>query len=88
MILQDASNSLGAPIELVTYVELINNYGDERVQSKPEAKSVKERLEQLNKISDNLVKFFEDQGRTNLLATHSQYVKCTMPGAEVPLDNC
>ena len=84
VIVQDASNYLGAPIELDTYVELIDKYGDERVQFKPEAKPVKERLAQLNKISDNRARVFEGQGGIDLLDTHPLGVKGTMPGAEVP----
>ena len=84
VIVQDASNYLGAPIELDTYVELIDKYGDERVQFKPEAKPVKERLEQLNKISNNRARVFEGQGGIDLLDTHPLGVKGTMPGAEVP----
>jgi 4-hydroxy-tetrahydrodipicolinate synthase len=84
VIVQDASNYLGAPIELDTYVELIDKYGDERVQFKPEAKPVKERLEQLNKISSNRARVFEGQGGIDLLDTHPLGVKGTMPGAEVP----
>jgi 4-hydroxy-tetrahydrodipicolinate synthase len=84
VIVQDASNYLGAPIELDTYVELIDKYGDERVQFKPEAKPVKDRLEQLNKISNNRARVFECQGGIDLLDTHPLGVKGTMPGAEVP----
>ena len=84
VIVQDASNYLGAPIELETYVELIDKYGDERVQFKPEAKPVKERLETLNKISSNRARVFEGQGGIDLLDTHPLGVKGTMPGAEVP----
>ena len=84
VIVQDASNYLGAPIELDTYVELIDKYGDERVQFKPEAKPVKERLDQLNKISNNRARVFEGQGGIDLLDTHPLGVKGTMPGAEVP----
>jgi len=84
VIVQDASNYLGAPIELDTYVELIDKYGDERVQFKPEAKPVKEGLEQLNKISNNRARVFEGQGGIDLLDTHPLGVKGTMPGAEVP----
>jgi 4-hydroxy-tetrahydrodipicolinate synthase len=84
VIVQDASNYLGAPIELDTYVELIDKYGDERVQFKPEAKPVKERLSQLNKISNNRARVFEGQGGIDLLDTHPLGVKGTMPGAEVP----
>ena len=84
VIVQDASNYLGSPIELDTYVELIDKYGEERVQFKPEAKPVKERLEQLNKISNNRARVFEGQGGIDLLDTHPLGVKGTMPGAEVP----
>ena len=84
VIVQDASNYLGSPIELDTYVELIDKYGEERVQFKPEAKPVKDRLEQLNKISNNRARVFEGQGGIDLLDTHPLGVKGTMPGAEVP----
>jgi 4-hydroxy-tetrahydrodipicolinate synthase len=84
VIMQDASNYLGKPIELSTYVELIDTYGNERVQFKPEAKPVKERLQELNKISDNRAKVFEGQGGIDLLDTHPLGVVGTMPGAEVP----
>ena len=84
VIVQDASNYLGAPIEIETYVELIHKYGDDRVQFKPEAKPVKERLERLNKVSNNRAKVFEGQGGIDLLDTHPLGVMGTMPGAEVP----
>jgi dihydrodipicolinate synthase/N-acetylneuraminate lyase len=83
VIVQDASNYLGKPIELSTYVELIDTYGNERVQFKPEAKPVKERLQELNKISENRAKVFEGQGGIDLLDTHPLGVVGTMPGAEV-----
>jgi len=84
VIVQDASNYLGAPIELETYVGLIDKYGQERVQFKPEAKPVKQRLAQLNEISKNRARVFEGQGGIDLLDTHPLGVKGTMPGAEVP----
>ena len=84
VIVQDASNYLGAPIELETYVELIDKYGQERVQFKPEAKPVKQRLAQLNDLSNNRARVFEGQGGIDLLDTHPLGVKGTMPGAEVP----
>jgi 4-hydroxy-tetrahydrodipicolinate synthase len=84
VIVQDASNYLGKPIELNTFVELIDTYGNERVQFKPEAKPVKARLEELNKISGNRAKVFEGQGGIDLLDTHPLGVVGTMPGAEVP----
>jgi len=84
VIVQDASNYLGVPIELETYVDLIDKYGQERVQFKPEAKPVKERLARLNELSNNRARVFEGQGGIDLLDTHPLGVKGTMPGAEVP----
>lgn len=83
-IVQDASNYLGEPIQLETYVELIDKYGENRVQFKPEAKPVAQRLDQLNKLSGNRAKVFEGQGGVDLLQTHPLGVKGSMPGAEIP----
>jgi 4-hydroxy-tetrahydrodipicolinate synthase len=83
-IVQDASNYLGAPIDLKTYVELIDKYGQDRVQFKPEAKPVADRLEQLNKLSNNRAKVFEGQGGIDLLQTYPLGVRGSMPGAEIP----
>jgi len=83
-IVQDASNYLGAPIDLKTYVELIDKYGQDRVQFKPEAKPVADRLEQLNKLSNKRAKVFEGQGGIDLLQTYPLGVKGSMPGAEIP----
>jgi 4-hydroxy-tetrahydrodipicolinate synthase len=83
-IVQDASNYLGTPIDLNTYVELIDKYGQDRVQFKPEAKPVADRLEQLNKLSNNRAKVFEGQGGIDLLQTYPLGVRGSMPGAEIP----
>ena len=83
-IVQDASNYLGSPIDLATYVELIDKYGDERVQFKPEVKPVADRLEELNKLSDYRARVFEGQGGIDLLQTHPLGVKGSMPGSEIP----
>jgi len=83
-IVQDASNYLGEPIQLETYVELIDKYGENRVQFKPEAKPVAQRLDQLNKLSSNRAKVFEGQGGVDLLQTHPLGVKGSMPGSEIP----
>lgn len=84
VIIQDASNYIGKPLDISMYVQLIDKYGNERVQFKPEAKPVIERLELLNKASDNRAKVFEGQGGADLLGTYSLGVIGTMPGAEIP----
>jgi dihydrodipicolinate synthase/N-acetylneuraminate lyase len=84
VIVQDASNYLGKPLEISMYVELLDEYGNERVQFKPEAKPVKERLIDLNKASKNRAKVFEGQGGADLIDTFPLGVVGTMPGAEIP----
>ena len=84
VIVQDASNYLGQPLDISLYVDLINKYGAERVQFKPEAKPVKERLELLRDASGGRALVFEGQGGVDLLDTFPIGIVGTMPGAEVP----
>ena len=84
VIVQDASNYLGQPLDISLYVDLIDKYGAERVQFKPEAKPVKERLELLRDASDGRALVFEGQGGVDLLDTFPIGIVGTMPGAEVP----
>ncbi len=83
VIVQDASNYLGQPLDISLYVDLIDKYGAERVQFKPEAKPVKERLEMLRDASGGRALVFEGQGGVDLLDTYPIGIVGTMPGAEV-----
>ena len=84
VIVQDASNYLGQPLDISLYVDLIDKYGAERVQFKPEAKPVKERLELLRDASGGRALVFEGQGGVDLLDTFPIGIVGTMPGSEVP----
>jgi 4-hydroxy-tetrahydrodipicolinate synthase len=84
VIVQDASNYLGQPLDISLYVDLIDKYGAERVKFKPEAKPVKERLELLRDASNGRALVFEGQGGVDLLDTYPIGIVGTMPGAEVP----
>ena len=84
VIVQDASNYLGQPLEISLYVELINKYGEHRVQFKPEAKPVAARLQSLKEASDGRARVFEGQGGADLMDTHPIGIVGTMPGAEIP----
>ena len=84
VIVQDASNYLGQPLDISLYVDLIDKYCAERVQFKPEAKPVKERLEMLRDASGGRALVFEGQGGVDLLDTYPIGIVGTMPGAEVP----
>jgi 4-hydroxy-tetrahydrodipicolinate synthase len=84
VIIQDASNYLGKPLDIGMYVQLLDTYGNTRVQFKPEAKPVVDRLKLLNEASGNRARVFEGQGGIDLLGTFPLDVVGSMPGAEVP----
>ena len=84
LIVQDASNYMGQPLDLELYGNLIEKYGTERVQFKPEAKPVKERAAALQKIANGQAKIFEGQSGIDLLDTHPLGLVGTMPGSEIP----
>ena len=84
LIVQDASNYMGQPLELELYGDLIKKYGTERVQFKPEAKPVKERVAALQEIAHGQAKIYEGQSGIDLLDTHPLGLAGTMPGGEIP----
>ena len=84
LIVQDASNYMGQPLELELYERLIDQYGTDRVQFKPEAKPIKERAIALQKIAGGRAKIFEGQSGLELLETHPVGLAGTMPGGEIP----
>ena len=84
LIVQDASNYMGQPLELELYGKLLEKYGNTRVQFKPEAKPVKERMAALQKIANGQAKVYEGQSGLDLLDTHPLGLAGTMPGGEIP----
>ena len=84
LIVQDASNYMGQPLELELYGKLLEKYGNTRVQFKPEAKPVKERMAALQEIAAGKAKVYEGQSGLDLLDTHPLGLVGTMPGAEIP----
>jgi 4-hydroxy-tetrahydrodipicolinate synthase len=84
LIVQDASNYMGQPLDLELYGNLIEKYGTERVQFKPEAKPVKERAAALQEIAHGQARIFEGQSGIDLLDTHPFGLVGTMPGGEIP----
>ena len=83
LIVQDASNYMGQPLELELYGKLLEKYGNTRVQFKPEAKPVKERMVALQEIAGGKAKVYEGQSGMDLLDTHPLGLVGTMPGAEI-----
>ena len=83
LIVQDASNYMGQPLELELYGKLLEKYGNTLVQFKPEAKPVKERMVALQEIAGGKAKVYEGQSGMDLLDTHPLGLIGTMPGAEI-----
>ncbi len=84
LIVQDASNYMGQPLDLELYGKLLEKYGNTRVQFKPEAKPVKERMAALQEIAGGNAKVYEGQSGLDLLDTHPLGLVGTMPGGEIP----
>ena len=83
VIVQDASNYMGQPLSISLYQKLLNEYGNKRVQFKPEAKPVKDRMQQLQDVTNGQALVFEGQSGLDLIDTHPIGLFGTMPGADI-----
>jgi dihydrodipicolinate synthase/N-acetylneuraminate lyase len=83
VIVQDASNYMGQPLSLDLYEKLLTEFGTDRIQFKPEAKPVKERVAHIQAFTYGAAHVFEGQSGMDLLDTHSLGLFGTMPGSEI-----
>lgn len=83
IVVQDASNYIGQPLPMNLNHQLLQEFGADRIQFKPEAKPVKERVIEIQKIADGQAKVFEGQSGMDLLDTHPLGLVGTMPGSEI-----
>jgi len=83
VVVQDASNYMGQPLPIELYEKLLNEFGVERIQFKPEATPVKERVAEIQRIARGAAKVFEGQSGMDLLDTHPLGLFGTMPGSEI-----
>ena len=83
VVVQDASNYMGQPIEVSLYERLLAEFGPERVQFKPEAVPVKDRVVAIQNAAGGSAKVFEGQSGMDLLDTHPLGLFGTMPGSEI-----
>ena len=83
VVVQDASNYMGQPIEVSLYERLLAEFGAERVQFKPEAVPVKDRVVAIQNAAGGSAKVFEGQSGMDLLDTHPLGLFGTMPGSEI-----
>ena len=83
VIVQDASNYMGQPLSISLYEKLLSEYGNKRVQFKPEAKPVKDRMQELQNVAQGQALVFEGQSGLDLIDTHPLGLFGTMPGADI-----
>jgi len=83
VVVQDASNYMGQPLPIELYERLLNEFGVDRIQFKPEATPVKERVAGIQRIAGGAAKVFEGQSGMDLLDTHPLGLVGTMPGSEI-----
>ena len=83
VIVQDASNYMGQPLSLELYEKLLTEYGTARIQFKPEAKPVRERVSHIQEFTNGVAHVFEGQSGMDLLDTHPLGLFGTMPGSEI-----
>jgi len=83
VVVQDASDYLGQPLDVSLYVDLIDAYGEKRVHFKPEAKPVKEHLGAQNNRGGGRARVFEGPGGADLLDIFLIGIVGTMPGAKI-----
>jgi 4-hydroxy-tetrahydrodipicolinate synthase len=83
LIVQDASGYVGRPLSIALQVQLMEEFGPERVQFKPEAPPLAERLGELRAVSQQRALCYEGSGGIALIETFPFGLAGTMPGADL-----
>lgn len=83
LIIQDASAYVGRPIPIETCVQLLDQYGPEKILFKPEAAPFGPHLSMLRDASGGRAKIFEGSGGILLIDSFRRGVAGTMPGMEM-----
>ena len=83
LIVQDASNYVGRPMPIAVQAALLNEYGPDRVQYKPEASPVGPLLTALLGATGGRARVFEGSGGLSLIDNYRRGVVGTMPAADV-----
>lgn len=83
LIVQDASGYVGKALSLELQVRLMEEWGPERLQFKPEAPPLAERLADLRALSGFKAQCYEGSGGVALMDTFPHGLAGTMPGADL-----
>ena len=83
LVVQDASNYVGAAIDLSVYLSLLDQFGPERILFKPEASPLGPNLSKLRDATDGKARIFEGSGGINLVDCYRRGIVGTMPGTDL-----
>lgn len=83
LVVQDASNYVGAAINVSVYRRLLDRFGAERIYFKPEASPLGPNLSKLRDATDGAARVFEGSGGINLVDCYRRGIAGTMPGMEL-----
>jgi 4-hydroxy-tetrahydrodipicolinate synthase len=83
LIVQDASGYVGRPMSIDMQARLLNEFGPDRIQFKPEANPVGPRLSALKQATNNRARIFDGTGGIALVDCYRRGVVGTMPGADL-----
>jgi 4-hydroxy-tetrahydrodipicolinate synthase len=83
LVVQDASSYVGAPIDLSVYVDLLDQFGAERIFFKPEASPLGPNLSRLRDATHGTARIFEGSGGINLVDCYRRGIAGTMPGTDL-----
>ncbi len=83
LVVQDASSYVGAAIDLRVYLDLLEEFGPERILFKPEASPLGPNLSKLRDATDGTARIFEGSGGINLVDCYRRGIVGTMPGTDL-----
>lgn len=83
LVVQDASGYVGKALSIDLQVRLMEEWGPERLQFKPEAPPLAARLAELRAASGNRAQCYEGSGGVALMETFPHGLAGTMPGADL-----
>jgi 4-hydroxy-tetrahydrodipicolinate synthase len=82
-IVQDASGYVGRPMSIALQKRLLEEFGPQRVQFKPEATPIGPRLTELREGTGGKARVFEGTGGLALVDSFRRGIVGTMPGADL-----
>ena len=83
LVVQDASGYVGAAIDLSVYLELLEQFGSDRIFFKPEASPLGPNLSKLRDATGGDARIFEGSGGINLVDCYRRGIMGTMPGTDL-----